>query len=438
MIFEIAGAISGIHNRLAEKDSVLHWLQVAKNEAFAYHSNIGQASSFNNLGVFFFRMGLRDSAIHYFRDALRTLKNGAPDRILSCSIHDNIAQLRELDGDYATALRTYRFNDSIYTLLDRPARFITNRIRLLQALRKIGKPDVSAEIEFLNRYVARKHERLSDEDRIGFYRFAKNYFIETGAPVPALRYDSLCLATMDSLERRNKELVDRIISAFLQVQTIRFQRDAEVYRLESEAAVQALRFSRRMTLALVLAGAIGIGLLVLFMRKRKRALDLAHRLAVVELQTKELEAQAMAQALEIQKRDITTVALHNIQVLDTRRRMVERLMDIVRQKKNAEDALRGFIAELQSMEQVGDRTRLVQENIDRANAEFYQTLSARFPTLSKAEVELCGYLRVNLSSKDIAVLKNIAPASVKMSKNRLRKKLGILPDADLYAFVQGL
>lgn len=436
--FEIAGAISGIHNRLSERDSVLHWLRVAKNEAFAYHSNIGQASSLNNLGVFFSRVGLRDSAMYYFRNALHTLGNGAPDRILSCSIHDNIAQIRERDGDYTAALRTYRFNDSIYTLLDRPARFLTNRIRLLQTLQKMGKPDLRAEIEYLNRYVSQKRERLSDQDRVVFFKFAKNYCIETGASVPALRYDSLCLAIQDSLDRRNKALTDRIMSAFLQVQTIRFQREAEVYRLESEAAVQALRFSRRMTLALVIAGTIGIGLLVLFMRKRKRAHDLAHRLAVAELQTKELEAQAMAQALEIQKRDITTVALHNTQVLDARRRIVERLTDIVRQKKNTDEALRGFIAELQAAEQLGDRTRLVQENIDRANAEFYQTLSARFPALSKSEVELCGYLRVNLSSKDIASLKNIAPASVKMSKNRLRKKLGISPDADLYTFVQGL
>jgi len=173
------------------------------------------------------------------------------------------------------------------------------------------------------------------------------------------------------------------------------------------------------------------------MRRRKRELDLAHRLTVAELRTKELEAKAMAQALEIQKRDITTVALHNTQVLDNRRHIVERLSDIVRQKKNTEEALRTFIVELQTLEQVSDRARLVQENIDRANAEFYQMLSARFPTLSKAEVELCGYLRVNLSSKDIAALKNIAPASVKMSKNRLRKKMGVGPDADLYAFIQG-
>jgi len=439
MVFEIAGAISGIHNRLAEKDSTLHWLRVAKNEALAYHSNVGQASALNNLGVFFSRMGLRDSAIYYFRNALRTLGSGAPDQILSCSIHDNIAQERERDGDYRTALRTYRFNDSIYTLRDRPARFVSNRIRLLQVLRKTGKPDIRTEIEHLNRYVVHNRERLTDQDRIGFFRFAKNYFIETGAPVPAYRYDSLCVATKDSLDNKNKELIDRIISAFLQVQTIRFRRDAEVSRLESEAAQQTLRFTRQMTFVLVTAGAIGIGLLILFMRKRKRELDLAHRLTIAELRTKELEAKAMAQALEIQKRDITMVALHNTQVLDNRRRIVDRLTDILRQKKNnTEDALRTFIVELQTLEQVDDRARLVQENIDRANAEFYQVLSDRFPALSKAEVELCGYLRVNLPGKDIAALKNIAPASVKMSKNRLRKKLGIGPDSDLYAFIQGL
>lgn len=235
----------------------------------------------------------------------------------------------------------------------------------------------------------------------------------------------------DNIKQKNKEQIDLITSAFLSIQTARFRREIEVHRMESAAA-------RQMTLLVSVTGLTGVGLLLLFMRRRRIELDLAHRLTVSELRTKELEAHAMTQALEATKRDITTVSLHNTQVLDNRRHMVERLSDIVRQKKNMEGFLHALIAELQTQGQLGERAQIAQENIDRVNAEFYQALKNRFPSLTKSEVELCGYLRVGLSNKDIAALKNIAPASVKMGKNRLRKKLGLDAEGDLYGFMQRL
>ncbi|MEQ1743801.1 MAG: hypothetical protein ABMA02_00105 [Saprospiraceae bacterium] len=433
--FQMMGTVAGLHHLLAEPDSALCWHRNAIGEASSLLKNIAEASALNNLGVHFANCQRYDSAMFYYRLALRTLGPMENNRVLFCSIRDNIAQERERQGDVAYAYGIYRFNDSVFVRHNKWVRVVPNRIRLLTAARKLSRPDFGQELENLGRFVAENRSSVLVRDQLAFYRFAENHYLEAGPVEAARHYDRLYATIKDSLEQRAKEQADLIAAAFLRVQTIRFQRDADVYRLESETAQQALRFTRQMTVVLVLAGVVGTGLLILFVRKRKRELDLAYRLTSAELRAKELEARAMTQALEVQKRDITTVALHNTQVLDNRRQVIERLTEIARQKKNAEESLRAFITELQTQEQVGDRARLVQENIDRANTEFYRTLSARFPALSKSEVELCGYLRVNLSSKDIAALKNVAPASVKMSKNRLRKKLYLGPEADLYAFM---
>lgn len=427
--FQIASRVAGLHSTLHEADSALHWHRWALTEAHAHMKNVAQASACNNLGFFYSNTGRYDSAMHYYHRALSLLGGIKHDTILYCSIQDNIAQEHERVGDHAFALNTYRFNDQVFTRRKRLNRILVNRVRLLRAEQRAGQGDVALGIAQLADFVEQHSAKLAGYDVLKFYQFAKDYFFETSQLSAARRYDRLFTAVKDSLDQQGKQQAELIASSFLNVQAVRFHREAETYRMESAAA-------RRMTLLVLAVCLVGASLLVLLMQKRRRELDLAHRLAVAELRAKELEAQAMAQLLELQKRDITTVALHNTQVRENTRRMMGRLTEIARQKEHTEQAIHALMVDLRTQEQLGDRAQVVQENIDRVHAEFYQTLQNRFPSLTKSEVELCGYLRVNLSNKDIALLKNIAPASVKMGKNRLRKKLGLGAEEDLYAFVQ--
>jgi DNA-binding CsgD family transcriptional regulator len=435
--FQLAGQIAGLHLELGEPDSARHWHRQAILEAHTRLSHIAQASSLNNLGFFYSKTGRPDSAMFYYEAALRTLsRSGRADKILLCSIRDNIAQEHERTGRYAAALDIYRSNDTVFSQRNRWQRILPNRFRQIQVRKKMGGAGVDEGIEALRVLVQEHRGEMPDDQVLAFYEFSKNHFLQTGELRAVRRYDQVCALEKKRLDSKNKEKTDLIVGAFLNVQAVGFRREMEVHRLEAAAARQSLRTARLLSLLLFLIGSAAAAALVWFKRRRQREMDLAHRLTMAELRAKELEAQAMAQALELQKRDITNVALHNTQVLDNTRRMVGRLTEIARQKENTEQAIHALMVELQSQEQLGSRAQAVQENIDRVHAEFYQTLKNRFPALTKSEVELCGYLRVNLSNKDISGLKNIAPASVKMSKNRLRKKLSIGAEEDLYAFIQ--
>lgn len=58
-------------------------------------------------------------------------------------------------------------------------------------------------------------------------------------------------------------------------------------------------------------------------------------------------------------------------------------------------------------------------------------LKADYPSLSKTDLRLCVYIKLNLSTKEIADLMNISPRSVEMARYRLRKKLGLSPDESI-------
>lgn len=73
--------------------------------------------------------------------------------------------------------------------------------------------------------------------------------------------------------------------------------------------------------------------------------------------------------------------------------------------------------------------------IDELHQEFYKKLKNSFPGLSNHDLRLCAYLKIGLNSKEIADILNILPSSAFISRSRLRKKLDINADEDLYEFL---
>ena len=72
----------------------------------------------------------------------------------------------------------------------------------------------------------------------------------------------------------------------------------------------------------------------------------------------------------------------------------------------------------------------------QTHPDFYKNLSRDFPDLTPYETHLCAYIRLNLSTKEIAAICGIEPSSVKMARYRLRKSLGITDsDTDLVLFL---
>src|SRR6201985_4014653 len=77
-------------------------------------------------------------------------------------------------------------------------------------------------------------------------------------------------------------------------------------------------------------------------------------------------------------------------------------------------------------------------HFDKVHSDFLQILKGAFPLLSSHELKLCAYLRMNLSSKEIAQLENISVRGAEISRYRLRKKLKISTETNLFDFLMGL
>ncbi len=78
---------------------------------------------------------------------------------------------------------------------------------------------------------------------------------------------------------------------------------------------------------------------------------------------------------------------------------------------------------------------IFQTNFDRIHENFFRNLHIKFPELTSNDLRFCAFLRLNLSSKDIAHLMNISLKGVEVGRYRIRKKIGIPSTKSLTEFM---
>ncbi|MFZ4796321.1 MAG: two-component regulator propeller domain-containing protein [Bacteroidia bacterium] len=69
------------------------------------------------------------------------------------------------------------------------------------------------------------------------------------------------------------------------------------------------------------------------------------------------------------------------------------------------------------------------------HTSFTQSLKEKFPNLSANDIKMCAYLRMNLSTKEIAAILNISARGVEISRYRLRKKMELENATNLTDFL---
>lgn len=146
--------------------------------------------------------------------------------------------------------------------------------------------------------------------------------------------------------------------------------------------------------------------------------------------------------------------VHNAQISDTledlsenKRRIVSltlklaQVNDVVRKaidKSSTENADERISALQEGMKHV-DMNRNVWETFnilfEQTNPDFYRNLCSRHPDLTKGEKRMCAYIKLELSTKEIATVTNRSARTVETVKYRLRKKFDIPEGTSLEAYL---
>lgn len=85
-----------------------------------------------------------------------------------------------------------------------------------------------------------------------------------------------------------------------------------------------------------------------------------------------------------------------------------------------------------------DDWKFFEEAFNNADKDFLKKVQEKHPQLTSNDLKLCAYLRLNLSSKEIAPLLNISVRSVEVKRYRLRKKMELSHETGLTEYILNL
>jgi tetratricopeptide (TPR) repeat protein len=320
-----------------------------------------------NIGITYFAMGQQETALTYFNQSLVIFQK--------MEMNDDLARLYNSFGNYY--LQKNEFVPAIENLQKSQEIAVRNNLKPLQ----------------INNY-----QSLSVAyNKTGDYRQALKCFQD---------YASL----KDSIFTSES---DRKLAEFM----ARF--DSEKINLENEMLRKNARLERRIyiltgisliALLLVLTGIIFI--LRLRARNSRQAKEIS-----------EQRAEQYRKDLEIRNNELTYNAMCIIRNNETIARMVERVEAALNNGGSAEE-LQSILQQIRSMEH-DNAWNDFEVRFTQIHSDFYERLNAVYPDLTPNEKKLCAFLRLNMTTKDIASITHQSTHGINVARTRLRKKMNL-------------
>ena len=149
--------------------------------------------------------------------------------------------------------------------------------------------------------------------------------------------------------------------------------------------------------------------------------ELEKQKEIIQLQNKHLNLD-----IEARNRELAISTMNMINKNET----LNAIKDELGQLKD-ETSIRSVMKVIDSNLNNKEDWKFFEEAFNHADKNFFKKVKEKHPELTSNDLRLCVYLRMNLSSKEIAPLLNISHRSVEIKRYRLRKKISLNRNVNL-------
>lgn len=156
------------------------------------------------------------------------------------------------------------------------------------------------------------------------------------------------------------------------------------------------------------------------------------------LENARLREEELNLALSFKNKELTSYTMnfiHKNELLDELRKKLENLKKQVDAPLAKE--LNTILRLVQTNQNIDKDWEDFKRTFENVHHNFFSQLLAQCPELSPTELKLCALIKLNLDPKEVASMLGISQESVKTSRYRLRKKLGLPQEQSLTDFMMG-
>ena len=364
-------------------------------------------TQYNNIAVVYEYLEKYDTAISFFRKALEiniklSNKLGQGINIM------NIGYDQMNKGKFDDARLS--FQQSLNLLME-----VNNRMNIAVVYLNFGFcNDAAKRTDESIRYF---EKALNEGLKNGYYRIIaaaaqmlNQIYAGKNDTINAYKYLALEKLASDSLYASKKQI---LISKF------ELQYLYEKKEFERQQAQQVKIIILLIIIFSLVAGLVILGLI--FSRHRLKS-----KFVVLEMEKIELEKEKIESELVIKDRELTVNLISLIKKNEMLADISGKLRQLERDAKGIE--ARESIALISQELRNSTDDKMLKEfshRFQEVHAGFYEKLMNEFPDLTQNELKLCAFLRLNMSTKDIAELTGQQILSIDKARYRLRKKLAL-------------
>jgi DNA-binding CsgD family transcriptional regulator len=263
------------------------------------------------------------------------------------------------------------------------------------------------------------------------YGVLSDYYAAAGDPAQAR---TLLLRQRDLRDSQfNLEKTRQIAELKAQYET-----EQQVAGLRRKAEAERESRIRMSLLAGIVCIALALTGYALYLRQqRARAQLLRSEAERLRLETEEeaqrLRAEHLEAELAYRNRELAAKTLHLVRKNEVLSEVSAQLTQLSSQPdpggvRAVQQAIRSHISSDQDWEDF-------KLHFEAVHSGFFERLKARQPRLTPYDLRFCAYLRINLSTKEIAILLHASVRGMETQRYRLRKKLGLQRHEDLTEWI---
>lgn len=244
----------------------------------------------------------------------------------------------------------------------------------------------------------------------------------------AYEYFKLCSDVKDSIVLDDQKSKMTELQMQYQLQKMEMENTNEIALMKKENLIGLYKIY-------IIIGILILGMFIILSYVRR--LRIKKKLMESQFENAQLEQKHLQNEIEYKNKELENFALHIVHkndFLDTLKTGINELKDNT-DKVNLPKIKNLSFQITQSLRRNKDLEKF-QERTDQVHGTFLKKLSEKYPELTEKEKRLCVLLKLNLSSKEIAILNNISENAVMMARYRMRKRMGLNSEENLTEFIK--
>lgn len=468
--------LSKVFSELGNYDRALEHGLLAMSATDEQSDDLLHYDALNSVGLAHYRMGHINDARSAFDRVLRAQGPAGDPRLRAFALN-NLGMLEHAEGNGDKALENYRGSLALKMAMADTAAIVRtfNNIGTVYASRDQGDSALLYYRRSLEwKRIVRDRPGIASTlgnigevfGRMGVLDSARTYLEEAHAIADTLQLPAVQVDILHNLaelykamgdDKRALELKEAYIAtrskllnerydrrvADLQVGYDLEQKNAAIAVLEKEAEVRTSRI--RSLVATAVALLVSVLLLIVAVRSRnrrlrheRRAFDQQQEIDALRLGTAQQENTRLSGEVEHKSRELASMATHAFQKNQLLNTFMEKLDAEERKPHDPASLIRTLRRSIKESIDLDADWEQFKLHFEEVHPRFFQTLNQRTPGLSLTDIRHCAYIRLDLDTKEIARLLNIAPTSVQIARVRLKKKLELDRASELKEFIRSI